>query len=322
MKNLKILVLGSGVSGLTTAMNILQSTDHEVTIWSREPTGEFPSNSSDAFALWLPMSDDNDQRIRPWAEHSLKVFKTLAKIPDSGVTLMPIHLLKATEEKPWFVDQYDFVRAAEAEEFSSDYSTAWVLDSTPVIDPADYLFWLRYNVENEGGVIVKKEVDNLEDFPEEFDLIINCTGLGAISLTNDKKLRAARLQVVTVKNEDGFARAVIDEEGPNKPAYVVPHGKHLKLGTVYDEDNDSTEVDDAQTEDILERCSNMVPELKLSIDDVVSVKRILCGLRPQVRMEPVQLADGRTLIHNYGHHRTGYIISHGIGREIAKLFGG
>lgn len=322
MKNLRILVLGSGVSGLTTAMTILQSTDHEVTIWSRESDGVFPSNSSDAFALWLPLREKSDQRVEGWANYSLKVFKAIAQIPDSGVTMMPIVLLQGTTDKPWFASEYSMARKAEAGEIADVYPAGWVLDTAPVIDPSGYLPWLRHNVAREGGVFVKKEIENLESFPKDFDVVINCTGLGSSSLTKDSSLRPARLQVVTIKNEIGFNRAIVDEEGPNKPAYVVPHGKFIKLGTVYDEDNQSNEADDEATRDIIKRCANMVPELKLDAKNVISAKRILCGMRDQVRMEPVQLADGRTLIHNYGHHRTGYITSHGIAKEIARLFGG
>lgn len=322
MKNLRILVLGSGVSGLTTAMTILQSTDHEVTLWSRESDGEFPSNSSDAFALWLPLREKADQRLEGWANYSLKVFKALAEIPDSGISLKPVVIFSDSKEKPWFAKEYAVARQAQAAELTEGYEGAWVLDPAPIIDPSGYLPWLRFNVAREGGKFVKKNIDSLDSFPSEFDVIINCTGLGSASLLKDSSLRPGRLQVVTVKNTIGLDRAYVDEVGPNKPAYVVPHGKFLKLGTVYDEDNQSTEVDEASTKDILTRCSSMVPELNFSLDDVVSVKRILCGMRDLVRMEPTQLADGRTLIHNYGHHRTGYITSHGIAKEIARLFGG
>lgn len=322
MKNLRILVLGSGVSGLTTAMTILQSTDHEVTIWSREADGEFPSNSHDAFALWLPLREKADQRVEGWANYSLKVFKALAEVPNSGVSMLPIYMLAGTDEKPWFANEYAMVRRAEADEYADEYAAAWVLDKAPVIDPAGYLPWLRYNVAREGGKFEKKKIENLVDFPKEFDLVINCTGLGTLELSTDSELRPARLQVITIKNKTKFDRAFVDEEGPNKPAYVVPHGKFIKLGTVYDEDNQSVEVDEKSTRDILERCSRMVPELNVTADDIVSARRILCPMRNQVRMEPVQLKDGRTLIHNYGHHRTGYITSHGIAKEIARLFGG
>lgn len=130
------------------------------------------------------------------------------------------------------------------------------------------------------------------------------------------------MQVVTVKNKKKFKTAIVDEEGHNKPAYVVPHGEYLKLGTVYEENASGTEVDDSQTADILNRCSQLAPGLTFSEDDVVDVKVFECPVRNQVRMEPVELSDKRTLIHNYGHHRTGYVTSHGIAKEIAKLLGG
>lgn len=176
MYSLNILVLGSGVSGLTTAMTILQSTDHKVTVWSREKDGQFPANSSEAFALWLPQREKSDPRMEGWANYSLKVFKALADIPDSGVKMAPVMILKADSEKPWYHNQYAFARKAEATEFASDYDSAWVLDKAPVIDPSYYLPWLQMNLSKLGGVFVKRNIENLTEFPKEFDVIINCTG--------------------------------------------------------------------------------------------------------------------------------------------------
>lgn len=321
MSNMNILVLGSGVSGLTTAMSILQSTDHKVTVWTRQKDGEFSVNSSEAFGIWLPQRDVRDPRMETWADQSLKVFKKLAEIPDSGVSLAPVQILSPDTDKPWFANELPTV-PAEADQFSDEYGSAWIIEDAPVIDPSMYLPWLEMNVVREGGEMVTKSIQNLTDLPDEFDLIINCTGLGSIELVQDKKLRPVRLQVVTVKNESKFNRVVVDETGPNKPAYIVPQGEHLRLGTVCEEDADSTEVNDADTKDILERCSRLVPDLTFSADDVVDVKSFLCPVRDRVRMEPQELSNNRTLIHNYGHHKTGYITSHGIAKEIAKLIGG
>ena len=320
MSKMNILVLGSGVSGLTTAMTILQSSDHQVTIWTPQKEGEFSLNSSEAFGIWLPQRDKRDQRMETWAKYSLKVFTKLAEIPDSGVSMMPVQMLFQGTDKPWFASDLKTAQA-EAEQFTRDYGSSWIIERAPVIDPSMYLAWLEMNVVRDGAHFVTKTAENLTDFPDEFDLIINCTGLGSIGLAGDSSLRPARLQVLTVKNKTKFNRVVVDEEGPNQPAYIVPQGNTLRLGTVYEENVDSTSISDTDTDDILARCSRMVPGLKFTRDDVVKVHTFLCPVRDQVRMEPVGLSKKRSLIHNYGHHKTGYITSHGIARDIANLIG-
>ena len=43
--------------------------------------------------------------------------------------------------------------------------------------------------------------------------------------------------------------------------------------------------------------------------------------RPRPRVEKTTLADGRCLVHNYGHGSTGYITAHGVAAEICGYFG-
>src|SRR5262249_12661725 len=128
---------------------------------------------------------------------------------------------------------------------------------------------------------------------------------------------AQRVQVVTVKG-NGFNRVVIDDEGPNQRACIVPHGNYIKLGAVFDMNGESLEVDNDLVADIIKRCNAMAPDLKVSAADVLSVVRALRPERSMVRVEKATLADGRVLIHNYGHDGMGYILSHGIAAEIAS----
>jgi D-amino-acid oxidase len=314
MNSKNVLILGAGVSGLTTALKLLQAA-HKVTIWSKEPDGDFPSTSSNAYAMWVPVKIDSDPRVERWADESFSEFEKLSHSPSTGVAMKEIFVLRQTHEEPWYAKKLACFRHARAEEISADYKDAHVLDAAPVIDPPVYLSWLRKEVLAAGGSFVQRTVENFSDCPSEYSAIINCTGLGARQLVGDKELHPERVQVVKIKS-NGFDKVVIDDEGPNKRACIVPHDDYIKLGAVFDGEKESLEVDDTLTKDILERCSRMVPGFKAELADVLSVARALRPERALTRVEVEKLADGRSVVHNYGHDGMGYILSHGIAAEI------
>lgn len=317
MNHKNVLVLGSGVCGLTTALRLLHS-GFNVTIWSSEPDGVFPPTSLNAYAMWVPVRIDADARVERWAGDSFAEFKRISGEQASGVVMRQIFVLKQRNEEPWYAGKLAIFRHARPEEIGESYRDAHVLDMAPVIDPAAYLPWLRKQVVVSGGNFSQKHVNQLSDCPDEYRVIVNCTGLGARRLVRDEGLFPERVQVVKVKS-NGFDRVVIDDEGPNKRACIVPHADYIRLGAVFDGKEESLETDDRLTADILERCSRMVPGFKVELSDVISVARAHRPERSLPRVEVETLPGNRSVVHNYGHDGMGYILSHGIAAEIAGL---
>lgn len=318
MESKNVLVLGAGVSGLTTALALLRA-GHKVTIWSKEAPGEFAHTSMSAYAMWVPVTIGADHRIERWAMESLAQLRQLAEQEDTGVTRRNIYVLKMEYSEPWYAGKVGSFRHARREEFSTQYQDANVLEAAPIIDPAQYLPWLYKQVIAGGAVCQQHTVENIGDCPPQYQVVVNCCGLGARRLANDSGLVPERVQVVTVK-PNGFDKVVIDDEGPNKRACIVPHRDYIKIGAVFDGPIETLEVDDASTVDILERCMHMAPGFKVELADVISVTRALRPERAMPRVER-ESRDGRLLIHNYGHDGMGFILSHGIADEIVRMIG-
>lgn len=89
---------------------------------------------------------------------------------------------------------------------------------TFTIEPVYFLPYLYKRILKAGGRIEKKRIESFDEL-ESFDLVINCTGLGAQKLVqNDEKLKSIRGQVIRVR-APWIQRAIIDEAAGN---YIIP----------------------------------------------------------------------------------------------------
>ena len=81
-----VLVVGAGVSGLTTAICLAEA-GRGVRVWTAEPPQR--TTSVVAGALWGPSFQEPMAKTMAWTEVSLREFTKLAADPDTGVRLAP-----------------------------------------------------------------------------------------------------------------------------------------------------------------------------------------------------------------------------------------
>lgn len=61
------------------------------------------------------------------------------------------------------------------------------------------LYFFLYRISNNGGTIINRKIESLEELCGEYDIIFNCTGLRAGKLCNDVNVLPIRGQVIRVK---------------------------------------------------------------------------------------------------------------------------
>ena len=331
-----VLVLGCGVSGLTTAIRLIEQQreqgERRVTIWTRKVPPDTTSNI--AAAVWYPYDAGSNERVVKWGAIAYKAFGDLLGEPGTGVILRNVLelLSEPNPDGPWWKASVPGVTHAQPDELPVGYADGFVFDA-PVIDTSIYLNYLRSRFEAAGGAIVEdKAVHDLSEAFAVCDVVVNCTGLGARELVHDTAFRPTRGQVVRVQ-QNGFSRVLIDDHGPKTQpyasgmmTYVVPRISDIILGGTAIADDTTTDdeikqkIDSDEVQAIIRRCAALAPEFaNLTPDDILEVKIGLRPVRSDVRLERESPAPGRWLVSNYGHGGAGVTLSWGCAAEVVEL---
>ncbi|MBY9075658.1 FAD-binding oxidoreductase [Nocardioides sp. WL0053] len=302
----RVIVIGAGVVGLSCALRVLQ-TGHHVDVVARDLPLE--TTSATAAALWYPYRAFPYERVSAWSATSFTEFERLAADEDTGVAMVEgTELHRSRTSDPWWsaaVPALTRVRAMPA-----PYVDGWSFRA-PVVEMPVYLRWLSGQVVEAGGTITRMALGGL---PDQAEVVVNASGLGARLIGSDPSVLPVRGQVVHVE-QFGLDRWWLDGAGPT---YVVPRSKDVVVGGTDEEGEWSRTPDPATAARILERASLLVPELAKA-----RVLRHRVGLRParpRVRLEEERCGDAR-VVHCYGHGGAGVTLSWGCADEVAALVG-
>ena len=190
--------------------------------------------------------------------------------------------------------------------------------STFFIKGNKYLPWMMKMIRKHGGLILKQKVENLAELTS-YDIVINCTGLGARELVQDDKVFPTRGQIVVVQapKVEHFC-FFCEKHGSMERLYVLLHKDHVVLGGTLESHNWSTVPDPVTTQDILRRCRLAEPGLKEA--DIIGGWACLRPTRVSgVRLEVENPETHPVIIHNYGHGSNGVILSWGCALETCML---
>ncbi len=266
-------VVGAGVAGLTCGV-VLQESGCDVTLFF---SPGHKAASPVAAAIWYPYHIGGE--AEEWGLESYRRFEELARDPGTGVSMV----------------DFEVIDGGKAETVR-----------VPLIETPVYLPWLR---EQLPGRIHARTIDDLAALEREFDVVVNCSGLGARELCGDPLVRSGRGVVLKVSNP-GIRRHMV-ELREDALTYVLSRTNDIVLGGT---DDASTDVDvpPALAREIYERCLRVEPRLPAEYEAGV-------GFRPLRDPVRVEREAGTRIIHNYGHGGAGFTVSWGCARAVLRL---
>jgi D-amino-acid oxidase len=312
----EVLVIGAGVSGLTTAICLAEA-GCEVAVAAAD--GPTQTTSVAAGAIWGPHLVGMDERVARWGSMTLVRLAELSTDPSTGVHLATGIAASAVPR----TDAFDWIRAMDTAhrcgpaELPDGYVAGWRL-TAPIVSMPVYLEYLLARLDRAGAAIREAEFGSLEEAAGRTgaQVIVNCSGIGARRLVPDPEVTPVRGQVVVAENPGLSEFFVGVGQEPGDVIYYFPHGDVMVLGGTEEHGNWSLEPDPATTDRILRGCAAVEPRLR---DVKVTGHRVgLRPVRPNVRLESGTLdGDGRRLLHNYGHGGAGVTLSWGCAMEVA-----
>ncbi|POM59037.1 D-aspartate oxidase [Phytophthora palmivora] len=325
-RDCRVVIVGGGVIGLTTALALLQSGFKHVKIVA----DKFEATTSHvAGGLWMPFALPNGvdtTRPRKWCEVTYAWLESLRQ--EKGKAL-GIHIVPGVEVSavgapevvhPYWAhcaENFRLLSPEEAAEVSPGATHGFAFDAL-IYNPKPFMMWLHEEIRQLGGTFEQRRVKDLDD--EDCDLLVNCSGLAAKELVGDDTVFPIRGQIVNVHNlKLNKLKVSIDKDGEH--AYIIPRPNgDVVLGGTVQEHNWSTDNIDHDVDGVWERCCRLWPEVRNS-----KVIAKMAGLRPsrtggvRLEMQPASTKRGALLIHNYAHGGSGHTLHWGCAQEVVEL---
>ncbi|CAH1108643.1 unnamed protein product [Psylliodes chrysocephalus] len=328
MTDLKVAVVGSGVIGLTTAIELQKSIrnanvsilsdgfNEDTTSWVAagifRPGGEFKGENKEITQKWI---DDS------W--YYWKNIQDSRYGAEAGVTELSGYTFSNRSENavrnPYIEKLVPIYRPATETELTSLCPQKWKFGSyysTLLIENSIYLPWATEKFKADGGTVIHQRVDSLPSLGEKYDIVVNCAGLGSQTLCNDDELVPVRGQVIKV--DAPWLKMFFYADSST---YIIPGFKSVTLGGCRELGSYDLNPDKYVSLGIRERCENLVPSLKGAREI-----RTLVGLRPyrksvRVEKETKICMCGKKvkIVHHYGHGGYGVTAAPGTSLHAVRL---
>jgi D-amino-acid oxidase len=352
----RVLVVGAGVSGLTTAL-CLRRKGCVVTVIADQFAPQVTSVVAGALWEWPPAVCGSHQdersltRSKAWAATGYSIFRELSAKPGTGVYFRPVNFYfkKPVAQLPGdfrkmneFKDKVDgFVHDPKLIGEHGINPALGLRDAyqflSPTVDTDVYMRWLLAEAREARVTLLQRHVsgalaDQVPELRREFDAdwVVNCSGLGARELANDDvyPLRGALVRLLndfTPPLRTAHCMSHDDTSGEPFFIFILPRGENrILLGGIAEPNQWEKDIhldNYAPIREMFRRCVEFLPSLASATLDAAEPVRV--GLRP-VRRQNVRLDREGTLplIHNYGHGGSGVTFSWGCAEEVAEMIAG
>ncbi|KAK6431030.1 D-amino acid oxidase [Oleoguttula sp. CCFEE 5521] len=345
-----IVVLGAGVSGLTTAL-LLARKGHKVSIVAKHMPGDYdieyasPWAGANSLPVAKPGSKAQQYETDTWYE----LEKLATNLPEAGVHFQNNHIYRRAKdadsavgdwfkelirEDAWFKDVLPNFRVLDKSELPPGIDSGTGFTSV-CINTALYLPWLASQCLKLGATLYRGDISHISEAASlhhsgsPAKLVINCTGLYSLRLggVQDTKLYPARGQIVVVRNDPGIMCSTSGtDDGSDEACYIMHRaaGGGTVPGGCLQAGNWESQVDPNLAIRIMKRAVALCPALVKPGQGIegLDIVRHGVGLRPMrtggIRVEKERIGDV-DVVHNYGHGGYGYQTSFGCSMEVLKL---
>ncbi|OLY79929.1 D-amino-acid oxidase [Smittium mucronatum] len=353
-----VVVVGAGVSGITTALVLQRTLKYQVAVVSEnlpiEPSDLHAKNWASPFAgaNWHAFADENDHFMKRIELDTLHEMRSIAdQFPESTVKRVKgIDYSTAKDYKqPWFFEEIGESSYIPKDKIPFGLDIGFEFD-TVILNSPEYLLWLTDRFLALGGTIKKAKMKSLSQAvgfcpngPQVLEcipILVNCTALGSHHLSDvkDSKVYPIRGQVILV--DSPAVKKIIMNDSAWR--YVIPRGNGtVIIGGTYQKGSWDPKEDPVTTQEIINETLLICPEL---VDEHTPTtpqniqrraellkKRIIIvnvGFRPArtggTRIELDSVFDSShqltiPVVHNYGHGGYGYQTSWGFAFEARRL---
>jgi glycine/D-amino acid oxidase-like deaminating enzyme len=318
--------------GLSQALRIKEElgTEAEVTLIADKFLSETTSCGSGG--LWEPyqIAGTPDEKVNVWGKVAFDHFLELLHGPDAaraGVQLLTAYNLMQQQDtyvEPSWKDIVFNFRKLEAVDlaqmgFPARFTQGFTF-GTLVIEQRLYMDWLMNLLRSKWGVTFRQQrIESLEEFTSPsgegaaFDIVINCTGIGAGKLLGkEDDVYPIRGQVLRVKapwmNNVVFWGT----------SYIIPNVDTVVLGGTAQRGNWDTTPSEADTRKILDDVCELFPAMRDA-----PIETVWAGLRPgrtPLRLESSTTSQHRNqlIVHNYGHGGSGITLAMGCADDVVR----
>lgn len=339
----KVAVVGAGVVGLSTASHLAErfrGSGVTITVIADRFSPNTTSDKSGSYILPIviklqsqssPTKNVSDGRYEQWTLETFELLRTLYHSETAGEIGLSIvssfSIVESSTPLPWWKDVvFGFrtlpidspeVQAVMKPPQSHDGRSVYAF-STYLLDCRSYLPWLMRKLVKSGVIIEKRKLSSLNELSGYYDIVINCSGLGAAELVGDTGIGPVRGQAVLVRAPWIKQSVISYRDGDEDMIYIFPRSQDVLLGGTAIGGNWSEEVDPATTDAIVARCTNLMPSLRGA--EVIGAWVGGRPVRKSVRLEAEEVKQGKPLvIHNYGHGSQGVVIHWGCALEVGRI---
>ncbi|XP_036370766.1 D-aspartate oxidase [Octopus sinensis] len=319
----KIAVIGAGVVGLSTALQVKQNFPFcSVTVVAEKFNTETTSDGAGGLFRpnFLTLSANPLESIKQWSQDTFSHFNNLFNSPeasDCGIALMSGFLLSNKEKLDMIEDISLGQSKMTAEQiakmgFDCKHVTKVL---TYTMECRRYMPWLTSKFLSLGGSMHHHRLKSLEELVGVYDVVVNCSGLGAKDLVPDPLVYPVKGQLIQV--EAPWVKHFYFFEDDT---YVIPNINRTSLGGIRIKNDYSTEVDPEISKSIWQRCTSRIPSLQKA-----KVLWEWAGLRPhrdpiRIEQDVMNFPKGTLkVVHNYGHGANGVSLSWGTAKHATRL---